>query len=174
MSDPFLDECLALFRSQKSTVEQALARVPDDRLETTLGEGENSIAILIQHIAGNQLSRWTDFLTADGEKPDRARDTEFETQGLDRAALLERWERGWAALFGAIEPLRGEDLDRTVTIRGEPHSVRKAILRQVAHYAQHVGQIVQLARHHAGDRWESLSIPRGGSEAFNARMKDRP
>ena len=174
----FLPETLALFRSQKQAVERALAQVADADLDRVPGDrstadGENSIALIVQHIAGNQRSRWTDFLTSDGEKPDRQRDTEFAERGLSRAELMDLWESGWSALFGALEPLTAADMTRTVTIRGEPHTVAKAILRQVAHYATHVGQIVQLARHFAGSEWTSLSIPRGGSGAFNASMEEK-
>ena len=166
-ANDFLPETIDLFHGQKRSAERAIAQVADADLDRVLGPEENSIAIIVQHIAGNQRSRWTDFLTADGEKPDRARDTEFEARGLSRDELLALWEGGWRTLFAAVEPLTDADLDRTVMIRGEPHTVSKAILRQVAHYAVHVGQIVQLARHFAGDRWESLSIPRGGSRSFN-------
>ena len=155
-----LPELVLLFRGQKALAEGALAQVRDDELHVALGPEENSIAVVVQHVAGNQLSRWTDFLTTDGEKPDRGRDAEFEEQGLSRAALMRRWEAGWGRLFATLEALTPADLERTVTIRGEPHTVVKALLRQVSHYAYHVGQIVQLARHLAGERWTSLSIPR--------------
>jgi len=155
-----LPEIVLLFRSQKRLAEGALAQVADEALHVALGPEENSIAVLVQHVAGNQLSRWTDFLTTDGEKPDRGRDAEFEEQGLSRAALMRRWEEGWGRLFATLDSLGPDDLARTVTIRGEPHTVVKALLRQVSHYAYHVGQIVQLARHLAGERWMSLSIPR--------------
>ena len=120
--------------------------------------------------------RWTDFLATDGEKPDRHRDTEFELEARDtRASLMASWQEGWRLTFGALEPLGEADLARKVTIRAEPHTVLQAIARQLVHYAYHVGQIVQLARHHAGPRWRSLSIPRGQSDAFNAsRMGTSP
>ncbi len=168
----FLAESISIFRGQKISAERAIAQIPDAQLHVVLGAEENSIAIVMQHIAGNQISRWTDFLTTDGEKPDRHRDTEFEARGLSREELLALWGRGWATLFAAIEPLTDDDLARVIMIRGERHTVTKAILRQLSHYATHVGQVVQLARHLAGDRWQSLSIPRGGSEAFN-REKPR-
>ncbi len=131
----------------------------------------NSIAIIVKHMAGNMRSRWMDFLTTDGEKSDRNRDTEFEEPPTTRAALLELWERGWKYLFDALEPLTDADLARTVTIRTEPHSVMQAISRQIAHYAHHVGQIVFLAKHltaKATGKWESLSVPRGQSKQFAA------
>jgi len=121
-------------------------------------------------MAGNMRSRWTDFLTSDGEKPDRNRDTEFEAPPTTRAELMEMWERGWKLLLGALEPLSDEDLTRTITIRTEPHSVMQAINRQVAHYSYHVGQIVYLARHFAGDRWQSLTIPKKKSAEFNRQV----
>jgi len=146
----------------------ALGQIDDRDFFHAPGEQENSPAVLVKHLAGNMRSRWTDFLTTDGEKPDRHRDTEFELgEGDTREALMTRWEDGWARLLGALEGLGPDDLGRTVRIRGEPHTVLEAILRQTAHYAYHVGQIVQLARHAAGEGWRSLSIPRGGSEAFN-------
>jgi len=167
--DP-LAEALSVLRGQKKLAERAMAQLADADLHRALGPGENSIAVIVQHIAGNQLSRWTDFLATDGEKPDRDREGEFEERRLPRAELLVLWERGWAALFAALEPLGPADLARVVTIRGEPHTVLRAVMRQVSHYAQHVGQIVLLARHHAGERWTSLSIPRGGSADFNRTM----
>src|SRR5712664_3810455 len=128
----------------------------------------NSIAIIVKHMTGNMRSRWTDFLTSDGEKPDRNRDTEFEAAPTTRADLMEMWERGWKLLFGALEPLGDADLSRTITIRTEPHSVMQAINRQIAHYSYHVGQIVFLAKHFGCDEWKSLTVPRKQSAAFNA------
>jgi hypothetical protein len=129
----------------------------------------------MKHMAGNMRSRWTDFLTSDGEKPDRRRDSEFLLEGEDRRAVEESWEEGWRRVFAAVEPLGAEDLMRTVTIRGEPHTVVMAINRQLSHYAQHTGQIVFLAKHLKSSAWETLSIPRGQSESFNAKMAgDKP
>jgi len=170
--DP-LAEALSVLRGQKKLAERAMEQVPDADLHRALSPGENSIAVIVQHIAGNQLSRFTEFLTTDGEKPDRQRDGEFEERGLSRAELLALWERGWGTLFGALEPLTIADLGRIVTIRGEPHTVLRAAMRQLSHYATHVGQIVFLARHLAGDRWKSLSIPRGGSAEFNRAMGEK-
>src|SRR4029078_12245523 len=134
-------------------------------------DGEaNAIAIIVKHMAGNMRSRWTDFLTSDGEKPDRNRESEFEDAPATREALMQLWDQGWALVFGALEPLSDADLGRTVTIRGEAHSVMQAINRQVAHYAHHVGQIVMLAKHFAGGRWESLSVPRNRSAEFNQKV----
>ena len=159
------------FRLYKSLGERAMAQCPDEGLFTTLDQESNSIAIIVKHMAGNMRSRWTDFLTSDGEKPDRHRDSEFEEPPKTRAELLDLWERGWKYLFDALEPLTDADLARTVTIRTEPHSVMQAINRQVAHYAHHVGQIVFLAKHltvKATGKWDSLSVPRGQSKQFSA------
>jgi len=124
----------------------------------------------VKHMAGNMRSRWTDFLTTDGEKPDRNRDTEFEDPPTTRSELMEMWERGWKYVFGALEPLSDANLTRTVTIRTEPHSVMQAINRQIAHYCYHVGQIVYLARHFAGDKWQTLSVPKKKSSEFNKKV----
>jgi hypothetical protein len=137
-----------------------MEQVGDEQLFAKLDEEANSIALVVKHMAGNMRSRWTDFLTEDGEKPDRQRDSEFEDPPASRAALLNLWEDGWRRVFEALEPLSDADLGRVVTIRGEKHSVMQAINRQTAHYANHVGQIVLLAKHFARDRWESLSIPK--------------
>ena len=130
----------------------------------------NSIAIIVKHLAGNMRSRWTDFLNSDGEKSDRKRDTEFENPPATRAALMKLWKEGWNAVFAALDPLSDADLDRTVEIRGEPHSVMQAINRQIAHYAYHCGQIVFLAKHLQATQWKSLTVPRGKSEEFNQRV----
>lgn len=165
-----LAELMWQLRRNKELAERALAQVDDADFFTATGGEDNSIALIVKHLAGNLRSRWRDFLVSDGEKPDRNRDAEFEQLPADtRAGLMDQWESGWRELFAALEPLNDADLDRTVTIRGEPLSVLQAVVRQVAHYAYHVGQIVLLAKHHAGDRWQSLSIPRGASAAFNSR-----
>jgi Protein of unknown function (DUF1572) len=150
-----------------------MAQCPDEGLFVTLDAESNSISIIVKHMAGNMRSRWRDFLTSDGEKPDRNRDTEFETPPKTRAELMEMWEGGWKYLFDALEPLTDADLTKTVTIRSSPHSVMQAINRQVAHYAHHVGQIVFLAKHFAtkaGKKWESLSVPRGQSTQVTAEV----
>jgi hypothetical protein len=157
----FLRESLDGFRALKSQAERALAQADDAAFFAVLDNESNSLAILVAHVAGNAVSRWTDFLTTDGEKPTRRRDAEFDLDPrLTRDQLMARWEDGWRALFGALEPLSAADLDRTVTIRGEPHTVMQAILRQIRHYAYHVGQIVQLAKHYRGADWQTLSLPR--------------
>jgi hypothetical protein len=147
-----------------------MAQCPDEALFESLDAESNSIAIIVKHIAGNMRSRWTDFLTTDGEKPDRNRDTEFEDAPKTRAQLMELWERGWKCVFDALAPLGDEDLVRKVVIRTEPHSVMQAVNRQVAHYCYHVGQIVYLAKHLAGSKWQTLTVPRKKSAEFNARV----
>jgi len=163
----YLEDSLTLFRYYKKLAERAMEQVTDEQLFARLDDEANSIAIVVKHMAGNMRSRWTDFLTADGEKPDRDRDSEFVNPPATRQALLKVWEDGWARVFAALEPLSDADLGRTVTIRGEAHSVMQAVNRQVAHYAHHVGQIVLLAKHFAQDRWQSLSVPRNRSAEFN-------
>jgi hypothetical protein len=163
----YLQDSLGVFHYYKKLAERAMAQCPDDALFTSLDAESNSIAIIVKHMSGNMRSRWTDFLTSDGEKPDRNRDTEFEAPPATRTELLEMWERGWKLLFDALEPLSDADLARTITIRTEPHSVTQAINRQVAHYSYHVGQIVYLARHFAGDKWQTLTIPKRKSAEFN-------
>ncbi|HEX7359882.1 MAG TPA: DUF1572 domain-containing protein [Bryobacteraceae bacterium] len=166
----YLDESLAVLRQYKQSAERAIAQVQDEQLFATFDGEMNSIAIIMKHMAGNMRSRWTDFLTSDGEKPDRNRDSEFVDPPKTRAALMGVWEDGWKRLFGALEPLTDSDLSRTVAIRGEPHSVMQAINRQIAHYASHCGQIIFLAKHFAADHWQSLSVPRGQSAEFTRRV----
>jgi len=163
----YLEDSLEVFRYYKRLAERAMEQVSEDALFTALDGESNSIAIVVKHIAGNMRSRWTDFLITDGEKPDRDRDSEFVDPPKTREELLRMWEDGWKRLFSAIEPLSADDLARTVFIRGEAHSVMQAINRQIAHYAHHIAQIVLLAKHFAGDRWQSLTIPRNRSGDFN-------
>src|SRR6185369_3577291 len=166
----YLADSLTLFRYYKTLAERAMGQVTDEQLFATLDDEANSIAIVVKHMAGNMRSRWTDFLTTDGEKPDRDRDSEFVSPPATRQALMKIWEDGWARVFGALEPLSDADMARTVTIRGEAHSVMQAVNRQVAHYAQHVGQIVMLAKHLSHDHWQSLSVPRNRSAEFNRQV----
>ena len=166
----YIEDSLTLFRQCRKLAEGAMAQLPDDRLFTSLDQDENSIAIIVKHMTGNMRSRWTDFLTTDGEKPDRERDSEFVDPPATREALMESWESGWNLVFSALEPLTDADLGRTVMIRGEAHSVMQAINRQVSHYSIHVGQIVFLAKHLAGPNWKSLTIPRNKSADFNRRV----
>ena len=163
----YLDEAHRQMRGYKRLAEGAMAQLKDDELLITLDPEANSIALIVKHIAGNMRSRFTDFLTTDGEKPDRHRDQEFElSPATTRADLTKWWEEGWAQVFAAIEGLKPEDVVRKVTIRGEPHTVLQAINRLIAHYAYHTGQIVFIAKHIRSGKWRSLSIPRGKSEDF--------
>ncbi|HEY4766335.1 MAG TPA: DUF1572 family protein [Candidatus Sulfotelmatobacter sp.] len=163
----YLEEARRQLRGHKRMGEGAMTQLRDDDFFLTLDPESNSVAILVKHVAGNMRSRFTDFLTSDGEKPDRFRDREFEVTGeTTRADVLRWWEEGWACVLGATEALRPEDVMRTVTIRGEPHTVLQAINRQIAHYAQHIGQIVFLAKHLRSSAWKTLTIPRGKSEEF--------
>jgi hypothetical protein len=166
----YLADALAVYRPYKRMAERAIEQIPDEHLFALLDDEANSIAIVMKHMAGNMRSRWTDLLTSDGEKPDRNRDTEFIDPPSTREALLAIWNDGWQRVFSALEPLTDGYLSRTVTIRGEPHSVMQAINRQLAHYACHCGQIVLLAEHFQGTNWKSLSIPRGKSADFNQRV----
>jgi hypothetical protein len=170
-TDSYLEDALGVFRYYKRLAEGAMAQVTDAELYATLDPEMNSIAVTVKHMAGNMRSRWTDFLTADGEKLDRKRDTEFETPPGSRAEMMRLWEAGWECLFRALEPLAEEDLRRRVMIRGEAHSVMQAINRQLAHYPYHCGQIVLLAKHFRGTAWRSLSVPRGQSEEFTRRVQ---
>ena len=167
---PILDVVIDELQKIKKLADKSIAQVGDGHLWAKLDPDANSIGVLMRHMAGNMRSRWVDFLTSDGEKPDRLRDREFEDPHQSRAELLAEWEHGWQCLFAALAPLNDEDLQRTVVIRGEPHSVYKAMSRQVAHYAGHAYQILLLAKHLQGSKWKTLSIPRGQSEEFNRRM----
>jgi len=164
-------DSIGVFRYYKALAERAMAQLSDEQLFCVLDEEANSVAIIVKHMTGNMRSRWTDFLTSDGEKPDRRRDLEFVDPPATREALQTAWEEGWGCLFAALEALNEGDLARTVTIRGEPHSVMQAINRQVAHYAYHCGQIVFLAKHLNAGEWKPLTVPRGKSEDFNRRVR---
>jgi hypothetical protein len=165
----YLEEARRQFRGHKRLAEGAIAQLKDEELFIALDFESNSIAILVKHLAGNMRSRFTDFLTTDGEKPDRDRDQEFElNSATSRADVMRWWEEGWARVFATVEALKPEDVMRTVTIRGEPHTVLQAVNRQIAHYAQHTGQIVFLAKHLRSSDWKTLSVPRGKSKEFNA------
>jgi hypothetical protein len=156
-----------VFRANKLLADKAIAQLIDEQLRLPLDRNTNSVAVIMKHVAGNLLSRWTDFLTSDGEKPDRDRDTEFVDTFTTRAELLARWESGWQRLFDTLASLRPGDLSKTVTIRGEPHSVPLAIQRSLGHCCYHVGQIVMIARILAGDHWQTITIPRNQSADFN-------
>jgi hypothetical protein len=172
-SQPLLDAAVREFEKQKRHGEGALAQLEDDELHIRLNAQQNSIAVIMRHLAGNMLSRWTDFLATDGEKPTRNREGEFADTRLGRQRLMQEWEAGWRCLFGALEGLSDADLLKTVTIRNEPHTVMLAIVRQISHYGGHIGQILLLAKHITlarGRTWTYLTIAPGGSEQFNKRM----
>jgi Protein of unknown function (DUF1572) len=166
----YLEDSIAILRYYKMLGSQAIAQTSDESLGRALDKESNSIAIIVKHMAGNMHSRWPDFLTSDGEKPDRDRDAEFVAAPSSRAEISALWEAGWKCVFEALEPLTEAELGRVVLIRGERHSVMQAINRQIAHYAYHVGQIVYLAKHFSQGRWTSLSVPRGKSADFNDRV----
>src|SRR5438309_401347 len=170
LSCHYLEEARRQFRGNKRLAEGAIAQLKDEQLFVTLDPESNSIAIIVKHLAGNMRSRFTDFLTSDGEKPDRKRDTEFEAPPRTRAELTAIWEAGWQHVFNALTPLTDAQLSHKVYIRSEAHSVMQAINRQIAHYTYHVGQIVYVAKHFAGASWTSLTIPRGKSEEFTSRV----
>jgi|SRR5678815_4469503 len=167
----YISDSITSFRAYKKMADKAIAQVNDDELFVTIDDESNSIAIVMKHMAGNMLSRWTDFLTTDGEKPTRNRDMEFVIESRDKDELIDYWERGWNALFTAVEPLQLDDFEKTVSIRGEEHTIVKAINRQLTHYAYHIGQIVFLAKHFRSSEWRSLSIPKNKSAAFNQYLQ---
>jgi hypothetical protein len=168
LMENFLALALREFERMKKLADKAISQMPPEHFFTAPAEGDNSVAVIVKHVGGNLQSRWTDFMTSDGEKPGRNRDTEFMVLPEDtREHLLTGWGSGWSALFGALAPLSPADLERFVKIRGEPLTVLQAISRQLTHYSYHVGQIVYLAKHFSGPAWSSLSIPPGGSAKFN-------
>jgi len=170
----YLENVMYEFKSLKALADKALAQAPTEHFFTELDERTNSLATILKHMAGNMRSRWTDFLTTDGEKPDRFRETEFELTPEDtRERIRQQWEAGWQLLFTVIRSLSPEDLAKTIYIRTQPHTVIAAINRQLTHYGNHVGQIILLARHFAGPSWQSVSIPRGKTDEFNAAMRKK-
>jgi len=173
LAQHYLDDALYTFRYYRKLAEGAMTQISDEEFFCTLDSESNSVAVNMKHMAGNMLSRWTDFLTTDGEKPERNRDMEFVMlPETTRDEMIAYWERGWKCVFDAVEPLRPDDLMRTVRIRGQDHTVVQAINRQLAHYAYHVGQIVYLAKHFRSSEWQTLSVPKNKSTEFNARMRN--
>lgn len=166
----YVEDSLSILRMSKRLAEGAMAQLTDEQLFAQIDEESNSVAIIVKHMVGNMRSRWRDFLTSDGEKPDRDRDSEFVDPPTSRDALLKLWEEGWGYVFDALTPLTDAHLSRTVMIRGESHSVMQAINRQVAHYSSHIGQIIFLAKHLQGSNWKTLTIPRNRSADFNRRV----
>jgi len=163
----YLESVLQQFNYYKSLGEKTFAQLTDEQLFWQYNAESNSVAMIVQHLRGNMLSRWTDFLTSDGEKDWRNRDTEFEAVIKNREELLAKWNEGWQCLFDAVTPLTNEDLNKIVRIRAEEHTVAEAINRQLAHYPYHIGQIVFIGKMLTDDQWKSLTIPRGRSNAFN-------
>jgi hypothetical protein len=170
----FVSATIKAFEINKRLADRAVEQLPDDKLHVALDENTNSIAVIMKHIAGNLISRWTDFLTMDGEKPGRNRDDEFVDSFRSRTELLEFWERGWACLLTTLKSLKPEDLEKTVLIRGEAVSVPLALERSLGHSCYHIGQIVQVARIHAGEKWNTLTVPRGLSDQFNKANWGQP
>jgi uncharacterized protein DUF1572 len=171
-TEDYLADALSSFRAYKKLADKAIAQTNDGELFVKLDEEGNSIAIVMKHMAGNMISRWTDFLNSDGEKPDRNRDMEFVIETSRREDVIAYWERGWKCVFDAIEPLTPADFSGTVTIRGQEHTIVQAVNRQLMHYAYHIGQIVFLAKHFRSTEWQSLSIPRNRSAEFNKYLNE--
>ena len=170
MNSPILETSIDELRKVKRLADKAIEQLDDAQLWKRIDSESNSVAVVMRHMAGNMRSRWTDFRTSDGEKVDRQRDQEFEDVTMGRAELLAEWEEGWRRVFAALESLTDKDLGEIVYIREEPHTIYKALIRQLAHYAGHTYQILALGKHLKGSQWTSLSIPRGQSEQFNQRL----
>jgi hypothetical protein len=171
----YLDDARSSLKAYKKLAEKAIAQLNDEQFFVTIDEESNSVAVVMKHMAGNMFSRWTDFLTSDGEKPNRNRDMEFVIEPqTTKDDVLAYWERGWACVFEALEPLRPEDCEKKVMIRGEEHTIVQAINRQLMHYSYHIGQIVFLAKHFRSAEWKSLSIPKNRSAEFNAYLTNQP
>jgi hypothetical protein len=174
LDDVYLEDVRRQFRGQKKLAEKAIGQITDEQFFAALDRESNSVALVVKHIAGNLRSRWSNFYDSDGEKPDRHRDGEFEIVPEDtRASLMDGWNAAWTILYDVVDAMAPADLARTVTIRGESHAVVRALNRQLTHYAYHVGQIVFLAKHYAADHWQTLTVPRGQSEEFNARLRSQ-
>ena len=171
--DNYHADAVGSFRNYKKLAERAMEQVSNDEFFAAIDTEANSIAVVAKHIAGNLHSRWSDFLSSDGEKSSRNRDLEFEITGDTRDSIMQFWETGWQTLFAAVEPLTADDFSRTITIRGEPHSVVEAINRQLTHYAYHIGQIVLLAKHFRSAEWKTLSVPKNRSAEFNQFLADK-
>jgi len=174
MTSPLLESAIEELRKVKTLADRSIEQLDDEQLRARLDPDANSVAILMRHLAGNMRSRWTDFRTTDGEKPNRQRDHEFAEIEVTRAQLLAEWDDGWQRVFSALSSVTDANLQDIVHIRQEPHTIHRAILRQIVHYSGHVYQIVLLAKHWKGAEWQTLSIPRGQSDAFNRRMSAMP
>ena len=172
LAQNFLDEIRNSFRNYKNLADKSFAQISDAEFFLAIDEESNSLATITKHLAGNFRSRWTDFLTSDGEKPERQRDLEFVSQDNEtRESLIESWESGWLILFATVESLKPDDLSKTVTIRGQAHTVIEALNRAVTHCAYHVGQMVFLAKHFRSSEWQNLSVPRNRSNDFNRYLQ---
>jgi hypothetical protein len=169
----YLADSIRSFRNYKTLAERAIEQANDEEFFAAIDEEANSIAVLVKHMSGNLHSRWRDFLTSDGEKPERDRDTEFISEGDTRESLMQFWETGWRVLFDNLEPLTANDFATMITIRGEPHSIVEAISRQLTHYSYHIGQIVLLAKHFRSADWKTLSVPRNRSSEFNWHLEEK-
>jgi hypothetical protein len=174
MNKDYLESVIKQFEYYKQLGERAMEQLPDEKLFWQYDEESNSIAIIVKHLWGNMLSRWTDFLTTDGEKEWRDRDAEFENDARTRVELLAKWNEGWQCFLGALGQLTGDDLQKIIYIRNQGHTVMEAINRQLAHYPYHVGQMVYIAKMVAGNKWKSLTIPKGNSASFNAEKFSKP
>ena len=170
--DNYKTDALQSFRNYRKMAERAIEQVSEEEFFKTIDAEANSIAVIVKHIAGNLHSRWRDFLTTDGEKPERNRDTEFEMIADTRESLMQFWETGWQTLFENVEPLTADDFSKTITIRGQKHTIVEAINRQLTHYSYHIGQIVFLAKHFKSSEWRTLSVPRNRSADFNKYLTD--
>jgi uncharacterized damage-inducible protein DinB len=174
LAEHYLQDAISSLRAYKKLADRAIAQLKDDEFFVAIDEEANSIAVIMKHMAGNMFSRWTNFLTTDGEKPNRNRDMEFVIDSqTSKDDIVAYWEKGWQCVFDALEPLKAEDLERKVLIRGEEHTVMQAINRQLMHYPNHIGQIIFLAKHFRSTEWKSLSIPRNRSAEFTAELKAR-
>jgi hypothetical protein len=169
----FHQDAVQSFRNYKKMAERAMEQVNDEEFFKAIDDEANSIAVIVKHLAGNLISRWSDFLTSDGEKATRDRDAEFEIDDDSRASLIEHWDRGWKTLFDNVEPLTVDDFSKTVTIRGQSHTIVEALNRQLTHYAYHIGQIVLLAKHFRSSDWQTLSIPKNRSAEFNKFLTEK-
>lgn len=174
MNNDYLESVKKQFAYYQSLGDKTFDQLTDEQLFWSFNEESNSVAAIVKHLWGNMLSRWTDFLTADGEKDWRNRDAEFDNDIPNRKELLIKWKEGWNCLFDAINPLTADDLEREIYIRNQGHTVVEAINRQLAHYAYHVGQIVFIGKMASDNNWTSLSIPKGKSNAFNAEKFSKP
>lgn len=173
ISTAYLDDLFRSLRGHKRLADNAIAQLNDQQFFAAPDPEDNSVAVIVKHVAGNLRSRFTDFMTSDGEKPDRHRDREFEVTDATRDQIMSWWEQHWQLLFDTINTLQPDDLERTVTIRAQPHSVLQALNRSMTHLAYHTGQIVWLSKHWKGAAWQSLSIPKGQSEQVNAKMVEK-